>query len=223
VVYTDVVTLSGSNGSFSTATDGATPGGFVPTVAGVYHWVASYSGDGNNNPVASGAGDEPETVSPASPQVLTTANPTGTVQLGTGSVTLNDSAVLSNLAGAGTGTLTFTLTDPSSATVYTDVVQVSGNGTYTTAQGNNPGGFTLPSSGTVVGTYTWHAHFADAGDNNPADDQGGTAEQVTITPASPAINTVTAGAGPPRPQPPPEEPPTPPAGHPPPRPHNPPP
>ena len=44
--------------------------------------------------------------------------------------------------------------------VYTDVVTVSGNGTYTTSQGNNPGGF-VP---TAVGTYQWVASYS--GDPN---------------------------------------------------------
>ena len=47
-----------------------------------------------------------------------------------------------------TGTITFTLFNPSNVAVYTDVVTVSGNGTYTTAAGNNPGGY-LP-------TRYWH-------------------------------------------------------------------
>src|SRR5205807_3042931 len=41
------------------------PGGYLPTVAGTYQWVASYSGDGNNKAVASKNGDEPETVTAA--------------------------------------------------------------------------------------------------------------------------------------------------------------
>src|SRR5205085_4681416 len=59
-VYTDVVTVSG-NSTYNTST-GNNPGGYLPTVAGIYHWVAAYNGDDNNNIATSGLGDEPETV-----------------------------------------------------------------------------------------------------------------------------------------------------------------
>jgi hypothetical protein len=38
----------------------STPNGFMPTVAGTYEWVATYSGDSNNNGVTSLFGSEPE-------------------------------------------------------------------------------------------------------------------------------------------------------------------
>jgi uncharacterized protein (DUF2141 family) len=52
---TETVAVNG-NGTYSTST------GFVPTTAGIYQWVATYSGDANNNPVAGANGSEPETV-----------------------------------------------------------------------------------------------------------------------------------------------------------------
>src|SRR5438552_6337750 len=98
-----------------------------------------------------------ETVSPASPGIVTT--PGGTIVIGSGSK-LTDSAVLSG-GYSPTGTITFDLYDPSNAVVYTDVVTVSGNGTYTTASGNNPGGY-LP---TVIGTYQWVATYSGDANN----------------------------------------------------------
>ena len=59
-VYTDTVTVSG-DGTYTTAT-GNNPGGYVPTAAGTYQWVAVYSGDSNNSCVTSPFGSEPETV-----------------------------------------------------------------------------------------------------------------------------------------------------------------
>src|SRR5438309_1325113 len=55
VIDTETVTVSG-NGTYTT------PVGFVPNAAGTYQWVAAYSGDPNNAPVASRFGDEPEVV-----------------------------------------------------------------------------------------------------------------------------------------------------------------
>ena len=46
--------------------------------------------------------------------------------------------------------------------MYTETVTVSGNGTYTT-----PIGFTLPTSGTVIGTYQWVATYSGDANNNP--------------------------------------------------------
>ena len=44
--------------------------GFLPTVAGTYQWVASYSGDSNNSPATSTFGSEPETVQGAVAPVI---------------------------------------------------------------------------------------------------------------------------------------------------------
>ena len=41
-------------------------------MTGTYQWVASYSGDGNNNAVSSTKGDEPVAVALAMPAISTT-------------------------------------------------------------------------------------------------------------------------------------------------------
>src|SRR5262249_15628992 len=59
VADTETVAVSG-NGTYTT------PTGFLPTAttygAGTYQWVASYSGDTNNNAISSPNGAEPESV-----------------------------------------------------------------------------------------------------------------------------------------------------------------
>ena len=180
-VDTETVTVSG-NGTYTT------PTGFTlsttGTVTGTYQWDASYSGDTNNIPVSHfDAGVEDVIVIAASPTLTTTPNPT-TVTLGTTPVTLVDSAVL---AGGfhPTGTITFTLFQNGGTTpVDTETVTVSGNGTYTT-----PTGFTLPTTGTVTGTYQWDAGYDADPNNNPVSDSGSASEQVTVSAASPAIAT----------------------------------
>jgi uncharacterized repeat protein (TIGR01451 family) len=200
-VYTDTVPVSG-NGPYNTTT-GDNPGGFtLPTdgrrVTGTYTWRAHYSGDGNNNPADDGGGFTEQTVvHQAAPAVVTTADPSGTIQLGPTPPTLTDSAVLSGGYFPEGGTLTFKLffNDGSDQTeVYTNNVTVSGNGTYDTGMGDNPGGFTLPTTGTVVGTYGWFVQFSGDDNNAAADDQGGPAEQAVVSPARPALVTAASPA-----------------------------
>ena len=126
---------------------------------GAYQWDAAYSGDSNNSSVSdNNAANEQVTVVAASPS-LTTAPTPSTVTLGTTSVTLKDTATLGNSYHPG-GTLTFTLVAPGGATVDTETVTVTGNGSYTT-----PTGFTLASTGTVTGTYQWNASYSGDGNN----------------------------------------------------------
>jgi hypothetical protein len=187
------VTVNG-NGPYDTSM-GDNPGGFTlptsGTVVGTYTWTAHYTPD-NNNQAADDQGGSAEQVkyTAAKTTVMTSANPTGTIQLGTTAPTLNDSATLSG-GYFPQGTLTFTVTGPGGT--YTDHVTVNGNGSYDTSKGDNPGGFTLPTSGTVVGTYTWTAHYTPDANNLAADDQGGSAEQVMYTKASPTLYTVPGG------------------------------
>jgi uncharacterized repeat protein (TIGR01451 family) len=58
--YSDTVIVNG-DGSYSTS-GGSNPGGYLPTMAGTYEWLAVYSGDANNPSVNSGFGNEPEAV-----------------------------------------------------------------------------------------------------------------------------------------------------------------
>jgi hypothetical protein len=183
-VYTDVVTVSG-NGTYTTAT-GTNPGGYLPTGIGSYLWHATYSGDSNNNTANDNGQNENETVSQASPTIQTTPVPTS-VTLGTSSVNLKDSAVLSSGYNA-TGTITFTLYNPANVLVDTETVTVNGNGSYTT-----PTGYTLPVTGTVVGTYQWVASYSGDANNKPANSAKGD-EPVPVSKAGPAIQTTATNA-----------------------------
>jgi hypothetical protein len=109
-------------------------------------------------------------VSPAKPNVLTTANPSS-VTLGTSGATLSDSAVLSGGFFEG-GSITFVLTGPGGFS-FTHTDTVNGNGTYTASD-------TL-TAGAAAGTYTWSATYTGDNNNASAIDQGGTAEQTVVT------------------------------------------
>jgi uncharacterized repeat protein (TIGR01451 family) len=174
--YTQTDTVSG-NGSYTAGTTLAT------TVAGTYTWKAHYSGDTNNSAADDQAGfQEQIIVDPVSPTLTTTAKPT-TVALGdTHPPLLTDSATLAGGANP-TGIITFTLVH-NNTIVNVEPVPVSGNGTYTT-----PVGFLLPTTGTATGTYLWEATYNGDNNNNPANDNGAPAEQVTVSAASPTITT----------------------------------
>ncbi len=188
LVDTETVSVSG-NGSYTTPTGYTLP--TTGTVTGTYQWDASYGGDTFNTPASeNNASIEQVTVSPASPTLVTAAGAAITLSNAT-PPTLNDSAAVAGGYGP-TGTITFTLNAPAAlggAVVYTDQVTVNGNGTYTTSQGEHPGGYVLPSSGTVTGSYTWHASYGGDSNNDTANDQGGTAEEQTVSPASPSLAT----------------------------------
>ncbi len=179
-VYADTVTIS--NGAYTTAI-GSNPGGYVPTMPGAYQWVAIYSGDANNNGAhdQGGAAEQETVTGKLSPKLVTTASPG--ITLGTTAPTISDSAVLSGgmLPDGLTSTITFTL-KLGSTTVYTTSDTVTGNGTYSAS-------YTLPTSGTTAGTYTWSAQYSGDADNTAANDQGGSAEQTVVCPASPSIST----------------------------------
>jgi uncharacterized repeat protein (TIGR01451 family) len=180
LVDMETVKVSG-NGTYTTPTGFTLP--TTGTVTGTYQWDATYSGDANNN----AAGDvnnvnEQVTVDPASPILRSTPNPIR-VTLGTNPVTLTDTATLAGGYHPG-GTITFTLVAPGGATVDTETVTVSGNGSYTT-----PTGFTLPSSGTATGTYQWDANYSGDSNNNAAGETKNANERVTVRPANPTIST----------------------------------
>ena len=177
--FSEDVTVSG-NGAYSASTVLPTTG----AVTGVYTWTAHYSGDANNN-AANDQGDiaEQTVVSPASPTLVTTASPAVTLPARPpGTVTLSDSALLSGGYHPG-GSIVFTLTGPGGFSfMQTDAV--SGNGAYTASA-------TLPTTGTVAGTYTWTAnYYGDNNNNNDAADQAGPAEQTVVSPASPTLVTI---------------------------------
>jgi len=178
-IFTTTVTVTG-NGSYQSPP-------FTPTTtAGVYRWVASYSGDALNNAAGPTACTDPledVVVTPAIPTIVTVASPS--VPAGG---TIFDTATLAGGAGptGPTGTITFSLFGPDNATctgvaAFVSTVPVTGNGSYQSAS------FT-PN---LVGTYRWTATYSGDPNNNAV---GPTAcldplEDVLVTPAAPTIVT----------------------------------
>ncbi len=145
-IFSSTVTVSGSGSDDSAV--------YVTPAAGTYQWVASYSGDANDNPVSSTCGSASQSVivgkvSPVA-TVAAASNGAGAIQ---GTTTLQG-----GFAPLG-GTITFTVTGPNDtwcagAPVYTHTVAVNGAGNYAS-------GFYTP---TAPGTYSYRIRYT--GDNN---------------------------------------------------------
>ena len=153
------------------------PSSVALTLVGTYTWHAHYSGDTLNNTADDNGNNESVTSIKASPSVSTHASVTGNAVVGTDST--SDTATVSG-GDNPSGTIQFSITDPNghSANVGS-AVAVSGDGTY-----NAPSSVAL----TLVGTYTWHAHYSGDTLNNTADDNGNN-ESVTSIKASPSVST----------------------------------
>src|SRR6202035_1619939 len=65
---------------------------------------------------------------------------------------------------------------------YTQTDTVNGNGTYSAST-------TLPTTGTVAGTYTCTAHYSGDANNLSANDQGGATEQSVVSKSNPTLGT----------------------------------
>ena len=141
--------------------------------AGTWYFQATYSGDANNTgPVSSSCTSETMVVSPNTPTINTTPNPsTGAV----GAV-LNDSATLAN-GNNPQGTITFNLYGPGDATcagpvLFTQDVTVSGNNVYATTVGYTT---------TAPGTFHWTASYVSSDANNTNVASGCADEPVVIS------------------------------------------
>ena len=187
-VYSTSDPLTGDgNGTYGASYTLPTTG----TVTGTYTWHVSYAGDAlNNSAVDQGGTAEQTVVSAASPTLVTTASPNGTITLGTTSQTLSDSA---DLEGAyfPSGSITFSLSYNGGTPFFVASDPVSHNGTP-----DYGASYTLLSNcSQVTGTYDWSAVYSGDGNNNTASDPGTSdQEQVTVSAATP---TITVSAGPP--------------------------
>jgi hypothetical protein len=188
-VFTTTRTVTG-NGVYHSAR-------YVPAQTGTYLWVATYSGDANNEPAATGCGDmgEKVVVRPVRSRLSTSASPPANLnkrarRLQAAGQSIYDSATLAGFAP--TGSITFRLYGPndancSGAAIFTSTIAVSGSGVY------NSDRFTPSASG----TYRWRATYSGDTNNLPAGPTGcrDPAEQVQVTlPADPQLTTSASAA-----------------------------
>src|ERR1035437_2229792 len=163
---TETATVSG-NGSY------ATPTGFLPNVAGTWHWVASYSGDAGNSKVASGASDEPVVVNPAGPSIATTLSAT------TGKVgdTVHESAALTGATANAGGSVTYSVYTNN---ICTAGIQDAGTKTVTNGAVPNSNAITFNSAG----TWYWQAIYS--GDANNKGAKSPCTSEILVVDATPS-------------------------------------
>jgi hypothetical protein len=149
----------------------ATSTGYTATATGTDYWVATYNGNTNNNSVTSGTSAEPVSITPASPTINTTQQPSSAT-VGT---SIADQATVSGGYNP-SGTVTFNLYSNSGGTgtpLFTDADVALSSGVATST------GYTA----TATGTDYWVATY-NGNTNNNSVTSGTSAEPVTITAAT---------------------------------------
>lgn len=175
-VFTDKVALRGDHT--------ATSGGYTPTQAGTYWWVANYSGDAGNAETAGKCGDanEQSVVLPAAPSISTQAGE-APLLVG-GSVSLTDAATLTGATGTPTGTISFQLYGPYGASPdVTDQAAclASPAGDPVAKEVTANGDYTSPAvTVTARGYYTWVATYGGDGNNLAAKHECGLPDETVF-------------------------------------------
>ena len=169
------MTVSG-NASYSTPAGYTLP---TTTVAGTYQWIASYGGDSNNQAVTDNdPANEQVTVSPASPAINTTQQPASAV---VGS-SIADKATAISGGYNPSGTVTFNLYNNPNGTgtpLFTDTEPLSGGTSH----------FRRLRPTTATGTDYWVATYNGDSKQHRDHQRCRPSKPVTLTPATPAINT----------------------------------
>ena len=161
LVDTETATVNG-NGTYTTPTGYTLP--TTGTVTGTYQWDASLQRrpQQQRGQRTTTTPNEQVTVSPASPTIVTTAS--SAVTLGTHGADAERLGGRWRAATTRPARMAFTLQAGHARRFTRTSDTVTGNGTYTAS-------YTLPTTGTVAGTYTWSASYAGDGNNNTAIDQ----------------------------------------------------
>jgi uncharacterized repeat protein (TIGR01451 family) len=184
-VFTSAAVAVSGNGTYG-------PVSFTPSAAGTYHWIASYSGDAKNLPVAGpcGAAGENDQVTKLRPSITTSLVGGGqngaSITVGLGAA-VHDTANLHDATADAGGTVTYAVfdNDECAGDPFADA------GTKTVVNG------VVPDSNAVIfdetGTFYWQATYSgDA--NNEAATSSCKSEIVTVSSNIPSIGT-TASAG----------------------------
>lgn len=143
-VFTSTVAVSGGAAPASAA--------FTPSQTGIYQWLATYSGDADNDAAASACGSEPLSVGSVVVQTQLSAT---SVSVGS---QVTDQATLVGATSNASGTVTYDVystSDCSGTPVFTSSVGVN--------SGSVPGSAAFTAS--PAGSYQWRATYSGDGSN----------------------------------------------------------
>ncbi len=178
---TTSVTPSGSEWVFVSAT-------YTPTATGSYYWRASYTGDGQNAPVAGDcqAADETSVVGKRQPSLATHATATAPV----GSA-ITDRATVSGVYGPlSAGDVTFKLYSDARCTVSVPPAVIDADATTLTHTGETWDVTSNAATPATAGTYYWRAFYAGNANNLPVSGACGADNETSlITRLAPALST----------------------------------
>jgi hypothetical protein len=173
---TQTVSVSG-NGSYSNPTP------VTPDTAGTYRWVASYSGDTNNDAASTDCSDTDQQTDLTKAATTVTASVPSSITLG---ASITASATLGGSYGDSSGDVVwqaYTSDDCSGTAVYTsDPTTVQVAHVYTDA----------PYTPSTAGTYSWVAHYSGDGDNQAADSTCAASGSVTTVDKASTTLSLTA-------------------------------
>ena len=179
-IYTDTQPVTG-DGTYTTTFTPPTPDPGTP-ITGTYGWVVSYSGDDNNNPVASLIGNEWVSSTRPTPASAPTPSPSSDANEREPASLDRHGNALGRVRGDRDDHFQSLCHRCRAAHRYRKL-NVTGNGTYTT-----PNGYTLPTSGPVAGTYQWVATYS--GDDNNIGVAGASGDEpVVVDPATLLLST----------------------------------
>ena len=175
-----ITTLSAVN-----VTNGSVPNSppWTPTSAGTDFFVATYSGDANNAPAATGCSAEPVTVSANTPTISTHLSAT-TVSLGG---TVYDTATLAGATPGAAGTVTYSVY---SGSTCSGLITTLGPLSVTNGSVPNSPTWTATSAGT---DYFVASYSGDP--NNTSAVSGCGADPITVTTTSPIAGSLAISNG----------------------------
>ncbi len=167
VYSNDTCTDNPQDAGTKTVTNGDVPDSDPITFnnAGTFYWQAVYSGDANNDGATSACQSEILVVNKNQSAISTVPN-----------LIPNDDATVSGLTDDAGGTVVFNLYSPSDATcsetpAYTQTVDVTGNGTYSTTN--------TTFIAKAAGTWRWQVTYSGDANNESSTSQCGV-EHFTI-------------------------------------------
>ena len=164
---------------------------FTPTQAGIYRWIAAYSGDANNSAVSGACGDADQTVTVTFKPTLNTQAVPAQAELGS-----NIHAEATLVGGVNpTGTVTFILYRPFDDACYTPIFTSTKAISATGAATSDTYTLAPIRDYAYLGTYRWKASYSGDANNAPSVEQacGAPGQTVEVTRATP---TLTAEATP---------------------------